>query len=143
MISRVSFQAKALVTRATTALPQKVGSVTTQVKTERRTEDLESSEESSDSEEETAPAAPTSAQVGTREGEGTLLPPSSTPSSLLVGRPGGTASQNTWPVNQGASSSLHLHFLHRPNQLWKNRQRLPLGRAPPPPLHLPWLPLCK
>ncbi|CAO2594191.1 Treacle protein [Lemmus lemmus] len=56
-------KAKALGTRATPALPQKVGSVTTQVKTERCTEDSESSEESSSSEEEAAPAAPTPAQA--------------------------------------------------------------------------------
>ncbi|XP_057645008.1 treacle protein isoform X2 [Chionomys nivalis] len=56
-------KAKALGTKATPALPQKVGSVTAQVKTERRTEDSESSEESSDSEEETAPAAPTPTQA--------------------------------------------------------------------------------
>lgn len=48
-----------------------------------------------------------------------------------------------WPGNQGVSFSLRLYFVHRPNQIWKSRQKLPLGKAPQPPLHLPWSPLCE
>ncbi|KAL6041198.1 hypothetical protein STEG23_022904 [Scotinomys teguina] len=50
-------QAKAVGRRATPALPQKVRPVATQVKSERGKGDSESSEESTDSEEEAAPAA--------------------------------------------------------------------------------------
>lgn len=91
-------KAKALVTRATTALPQKVGSVTTQVKTERRTEDLESSEESSDSEEETAPAAPTSAQAKPALEKQTKASP-------RKGTPATPASTMVAPVQVSTSSS--------------------------------------
>lgn len=82
---------------------------------------------------------------GPERGSNLAAAPALIDTLLSVGREARMSciSQHMWPVNQGVSSSLRLHFLHRPNQLWKNRQRLPLERAPPPPLHLPWLPLCK
>ncbi|XP_075824673.1 treacle protein isoform X5 [Microtus pennsylvanicus] len=91
-------KAKALGTRATPALPQKVGSVTTQVKTERRTEDSESSEESSDSEEETAPAAPTPAQAKPALEKQTKASP-------RKGTPATPASTMVAPVQVSTSSS--------------------------------------
>ncbi|XP_041497317.1 treacle protein isoform X5 [Microtus oregoni] len=91
-------KAKALGTRATPALPQKVGSVTTQVKTERRTEDSESSEDSSDSEEETAPAAPTPAQAKPALEKQTKASP-------RKGTPATPASTMIAPVQVSTSSS--------------------------------------
>lgn len=62
----ISFQATPLGKKASPALPQKVGPVATQVKTDRGKDHSGSSEELTDSEEEAAPAA-SAAQVGTRE----------------------------------------------------------------------------
>ncbi|XP_026639359.1 treacle protein isoform X2 [Microtus ochrogaster] len=91
-------KAKTLGTRATPALPQKVGSGTTQVKTERRTEDSGSSEESSDSEEETAPAAPTPAQAKPALEKQTKASP-------RKGTPATPASTMVAPVQVSTSSS--------------------------------------
>lgn len=145
LIPCVSLQAKAVGRRAPpAALPQKAVPVATQVKSEGRKDDSQSSEESTDSdEEEAAPAASAPAQVGSPGRRGGAWPVHllSRVMWVLVGREARRSCipEQMWPVNQGVLSSLPLRSLHRPNQLWESRQRLPRGKAPPP---RPQSPLC-